>query len=582
MIEIKFSYEGRIIPLQCNRNEKMKDIFDKIELKIKNNSVFYLYKGKQINTELKLEEIIKNDDINNINILINSIDKTTINNKIIKSKFVQCPECKENIRIKFNDYKIKLYDCKNGHNIKNILLEKYENTQEIDISKIICNICKINNKGHTFNNNFFVCNTCKENICPLCKSKHDKEHKIINYEQKDYICDMHNELYIKYCTTCKKNICLSCHNLHKEHIKIQYEDIIPDMNEVGNKMNRLKNSIDIFKNDIKIIINQLNKVIENLDIYYNLGNNMIKNYESKNRNYEILQNINEINNNNNIIINDINNINKDNNIINKLKAILNIYKKMKNIEIIEDKKIADTDKNLNLMNNMNIMNNNMNNMNFMNNINRVNNNMNNMNNMNFMNNINRVNNNINNFSFNNQNNMNNQINPPILQQNIINNNIRNFGTPNQIKQNNLVYPHKTGLENIGSLSYMNSTIQCLSNIKYLSYYLINHFGKFDVSDQPLAVAFSSVVYDLFTTDKKYFYPILFKKIIGCLNPLFKGNHESDSKDFIIFILEKLHQELNKKTNYSEQSNIDYIQFEKDSFDKNKMFQHFMIFLIIIY
>ena len=89
-------------------------------------------------------------------------------------------------------------------NIENILLEKYENTQEIDISKIICNICKINNKGHTFNNNFFVCNTCKENICPLCKSKHDKEHKIINYEQKDYICDMHNELYIKYCTTCKK------------------------------------------------------------------------------------------------------------------------------------------------------------------------------------------------------------------------------------------------------------------------------------------------------------------------------------------------------------------------------------------
>ena len=204
MLEIKFSYKGRIIPLQCNKNEKMKDIFDKIELKIKNNSVFYLYKGKQINTELKLEEIIKNDDINNINILINSIYKTTINNKIIKSEFVKCPECKENIRIKFNDYKIKLYDCKNGHNIENILLEKYENTQEIDISKIICNICKINNKGHTFNNNFFVCNTCKENICPLCKSKHDKEHKIINYEQKDYICDMHNELYIKYCTTCKK------------------------------------------------------------------------------------------------------------------------------------------------------------------------------------------------------------------------------------------------------------------------------------------------------------------------------------------------------------------------------------------
>ena len=48
------------------------------------------------------------------------------NNNIIKSKSIICPECKENIRIKINDYKIKLYDCKNGHNIDNILFEEYE------------------------------------------------------------------------------------------------------------------------------------------------------------------------------------------------------------------------------------------------------------------------------------------------------------------------------------------------------------------------------------------------------------------------------------------------------------------------
>ena len=165
MIEIKFSYEGKSIPIQCNKNEKMKDIFNKIEIKLKieNNSVYYLYKGNKINKELKLEEIIKEDNINNIIILINSLEKIN-NNNIIKSKFVKCPECKENTRIKFNDYRIKLYDCKNGNNIENISLEEYENTQEIDISKIICNICKINNKGQTFNNKFYVCNTCKKII----------------------------------------------------------------------------------------------------------------------------------------------------------------------------------------------------------------------------------------------------------------------------------------------------------------------------------------------------------------------------------------------------------------------------------
>ena len=670
MIEIKFIYEGKSIPIQCNKNEKMKEIFNKIETEIKNNLVDYIYNGNKINKELKLEEIIKEDDINNINILIYNIDKINKMNKI-KSKYVKCPKCQENIRIKFNDYKMKLYDCKNGHTIENISLEEYDNTQEIDISKIICNICKVNNQSKTYNNVFYFCNTCKINICPLCRQNHNRGHNIINYEQKDYICQLHNEIYIKYCHTCKKNICLSCHNLHKKHEITQYEDIIPDMNEVENNMNRLNNSIDIFKNDIKKIINNLNKVIDNIDKYYNISNNIIKNYKSKNRNYEILQNINEINNNNNKIINDINNINNDNNIINKLKEIFNIYKKMNNYEIIQNVEKSETQVtlknikkcknnmnninnvnnnkndlnslnnmnsnnniNLNLMNNMNNMNidlnsmNNMNNMNidlnsmnnmnnnnfnnmnnkdfnnmnnnidfnnmnnnnmiknnndfnrinYMNNINNNNINMNNMNknkndlnrmnNMNIIYNMNRMNNNMNNLGFNNQNNMNNQMNPPNLNQNFNND-------EKKIEQRSMpIYPNKTGLKNIGNASYMNSIIQCLSNINYLSDYLRKHFGKFDIDKQPLSVAFSSLVYDLFITQKKYIEPQLFKKIIGELNPLFKGNHEVDAKDLIIFLLEILHQELNK-INYSDPANIDYAQLEKDSFDENKMFQQFI-------
>ena len=161
MVEIEFNYNNRINIIQCNKNEKMKDIFNRFEIKIENNLVYYLYKGNKINEELKLEEIIDKDEINNINILVNSIDEIN-KNKIIKSKLVICPECKENIRIKLNDYKIKLYECKNGHNIENLLLEEYENTQKIDISEIKCNICNINNKSDTYNNVFYICNTCKK------------------------------------------------------------------------------------------------------------------------------------------------------------------------------------------------------------------------------------------------------------------------------------------------------------------------------------------------------------------------------------------------------------------------------------
>ena len=46
----------------------MKDIFNKFEIKIENNSVYYLYKGNKIDKDIQLEELIKGDDINNINI----------------------------------------------------------------------------------------------------------------------------------------------------------------------------------------------------------------------------------------------------------------------------------------------------------------------------------------------------------------------------------------------------------------------------------------------------------------------------------------------------------------------------------
>ena len=79
MIEIKFLYKERIIPIKCNKNEKFEEIFHKFETKIGNNSVYFLYKGNKINKKSNLVEIIEKDDINNINILVNSIDE--INNK---------------------------------------------------------------------------------------------------------------------------------------------------------------------------------------------------------------------------------------------------------------------------------------------------------------------------------------------------------------------------------------------------------------------------------------------------------------------------------------------------------------------
>ena len=89
MAEIIFIYEGQYIKVQCNKNEKMKDIFNKFIKKVQiddNNSIYYLYKGSIINEELELEKIIEEEYINNIKILVNKINQENKNNNIIKSK----------------------------------------------------------------------------------------------------------------------------------------------------------------------------------------------------------------------------------------------------------------------------------------------------------------------------------------------------------------------------------------------------------------------------------------------------------------------------------------------------------------
>ena len=219
---------------------------------------------------------------------------------------------------------INLFNCKNNHEINNILLNEYENIENIDISKIICNKCKIKNKSNTYNNEFYKCNICKINLCPLCKSKHNNNHKIINY------CKIHNKEYNKYCEKCKLNICILCSKEHKNHSIKYYEELILNEEDIIEQKNKLKAYINKFNNDINNIIKKLEKVKDNMNIYYNIYKNIINYYNCKNINYEILYNILEFNKYNNIIIKDINEIIKENNVKNKFKNIINIYYKMNN------------------------------------------------------------------------------------------------------------------------------------------------------------------------------------------------------------------------------------------------------------
>ena len=80
---------------------------------------------------------------------------------------------------------------------------------------------------------------------------------------------------------------------------------MPDINSANNELKNMLKNIERIKDDINIIIEKLKNYMINLDIYYKISEEIIKNYKSKKKNYPVIQNINDIidfmKNNNNII-----------------------------------------------------------------------------------------------------------------------------------------------------------------------------------------------------------------------------------------------------------------------------------------
>ena len=334
MAQVEFSFKGVSTIIQCNLDEKMKDIFQKFidKTQIINKNIFYSYDGKtEINKELTFEEVASPEDKtkNKMNIIVleNKLESDLEKKVIIKSKNIICPECKENIKMEIKNFKINLYECQNGHKMENILLNEFEYLQNKDLNSRKCDICnKINN------NNFYKCLTCNNNICPLCTSNHCKNHKIINYDDKYYLCKKHNEKYITYCDNCKINLCALCEP-HKSHNKITYSDVLPNKEELFEKKKELKDKIYLINNDIKVLINILNSVMNNINIYYKINEDIIDNYNNnENLNYETIYYLNQFKANDSIL-NELNKIIECNNIKDKFNNIFNIYTKMNIDEI---------------------------------------------------------------------------------------------------------------------------------------------------------------------------------------------------------------------------------------------------------
>ena len=297
MLKVEFQYKGGKTVIQAIEENKMRQICSKFAQKaqLDNNSLYFMYSGNTVNLDLSIAQLINKTDKERKAMSIIAIDHSNEsgNNSIISSPYVICPICKETARFEINKYRIKIYNCKNGHVVDNILLKEFENTQLIDESLIVCDECKKNNKGNTYNKEMYICNKCNKKLCPLCKSSHDKNHIIINYEQKNYICNNHNKEYNSYCETCNKDICLLCKKEHKGHKIILYDEIIQEklMSKEDLKafINLIINSIN---KKMEMIINKINNVKKNIEIYLKILEKNLVNFNINSINYNILQNIN--------------------------------------------------------------------------------------------------------------------------------------------------------------------------------------------------------------------------------------------------------------------------------------------------
>ena len=132
---------------------------------------------------------------------------------------------------------------------------------------------------------------------------------------------------------------------------------------------------------------------------------------------------------------------------------------------------------------------------------------------------------------------------------------------------------KVGLMNLGNTCFMNSSLQCLSNTEPLTDYFLAYDYRGEINYDnilgtkgALVRCYAELTKHLWLGKNKSYCPDEFKSTMGHFSPQFQGYEQQDGQELLAFLLDGIHEDLNRVINkpYIEDKDCDGTNDEGDA------------------